>query len=97
MDCYGRYKTIADFNMTNNILNDTNENEYIIISESKEYLPYVSVFLFAEKTHKRKYSVWLTSQDKKLRKIHIKLRKIKLCMIANTKKKPVIKVDEVRI
>ena len=39
MDCFERYKTIADFNMINYNLNDTNKNEYIIISESKKYLP----------------------------------------------------------
>ena len=63
MDCFGRYRMIAYFNMIDNILNDTNENEDIIISESKEYFPNESVFLFAEKTHKRKYSVRLTSQE----------------------------------
>ena len=36
MDCFGRYRMIADFNMINNILNDTNENEYIIKTDRKE-------------------------------------------------------------
>ena len=73
MDCFGRYRMIAFFNMIDNILNDTNENEDIIISESKEYLPYESVFLFAEKTHKRKYSIWLTSQECMALEINFKI------------------------